>query len=248
MIEKQRHRPPHGRGSARGNLIPSRERKRPVIWFSSVFLTFGGPRAHGNSLAVAVRIESFARVPNSGEITVWLEQWSQGDAAALDRLAPLVYDQLRVIADHLLRNEAPYHTLQPTALVSETFLKLLDLHKVSLNDRSHFFAFAARLMRRILIDHARREKAGKRFSVGRLPLDPELGWASSVNEQSLDLNSALDELEVLDETGVRALELRYFLGCTGEETAVLLGLSASTVDRSLRFSLAWLHSRLHAKN
>ncbi len=188
-------------------------------------------------------------MPNSGEITGWLEQWSQGDPAALDRLAPLVYDQLRAIADNLLRNEAPDHTLQPTALVSETFLKLLDLHRVSLNDRSHFFAFAARLMRRILIDHARRENAAKRFSPAqRLPLDPELGWAGSINEHALDLNSALDELEVLDATGVRALELRYFLGCTGEETAVLLGLSASTVDRSLRFSLAWLHSRLHTKD
>jgi RNA polymerase sigma factor (TIGR02999 family) len=184
---------------------------------------------------------------NSGEITGWLEQWSQGDPAALDRLAPLVYDQLRAIADNLLRNEAADHTLQPTALVSETFLKLLDLHKVSLNDRSHFFAFAARLMRRVLIDHARREKAAKRSSGLRLPLDPELGWTGSINEVSLDLSSALDELESLDATGVRALELRYFLGCTGEETAALLGLSASTVDRSLRFSLAWLHSRLHPK-
>ena len=182
---------------------------------------------------------------DSGEITGWLEQWAHGDPDALDRLAPLVYDQLRVIADNLLRREAVDHTLQPTALVSETFLKLLELHKVSLNDRSHFFAFAARLMRRVLIDHARREKAAKRFSTGRLPLDPELGWAGSVNEESLDLNSALDELETLDAKGVRALELRYFLGCTGEETAALLGLSGSTVDRSLRFSLAWLHSRLH---
>lgn len=184
---------------------------------------------------------------NSGEITLWLDQWAQGDPAALDRLAPLVYDQLRAIADNLLRNEAADHTLQPTALVSETFLKLLELHKVSLNDRSHFFAFAARLMRRVLIDHARREKAAKRTSGARLPLDPELGWTGSINEVTLDLSSALDELEFLDATGVRALELRYFLGCTGEETAALLGLSASTVDRSLRFSLAWLNSRLHPR-
>lgn len=143
---------------------------------------------------------------DSGEVTVWLRQWAQGQPAALDHLAPLVFDQLRTIADNLLRNEARDHTLQPTALVSETFLKLLDVHKVSLNDRSHFFAFAARLMRRILIDHARRLKAGKRSVAGRLPLDSELAWTDSLDERSLDLSVALEELEKLDAVAVRALE------------------------------------------
>ncbi len=182
---------------------------------------------------------------SSGEVTAWLERWAQGEPAALDQLAPLVYDQLRAIADNLLSNERSDHTLQPTALVNETFLKLLGLHKLSLNDRSHFFAFAAKLMRRVLIDHARRLKTDKRASREPLPLDPELGWTASTDEQSLDLSAALEELEVLDATKTRTLELRYFLGCTVEETAALLGLSASTVDRNLRFSLAWLHSRLH---
>jgi RNA polymerase sigma factor (TIGR02999 family) len=182
---------------------------------------------------------------SSGEVTAWLERWAQGEPAALDQLAPLVYDQLRTIADNLLCNERGDHTLQATALVHETFLKLLGLHKLSLNDRSHFFAFAAKLMRRILIDHARRLKADKRALPEQLPLDSELGWTASTDEQSLDLSAALEQLEALDATKTRALELRYFLGCTVEETAILLGLSASTVDRSLRFSLAWLHSRLH---
>src|ERR1700733_13551011 len=150
---------------------------------------------------------------SSGEVTAWLERWAQGEPAALDQLAPLVYDQLRAIADNLLCNERVDHTLQATALVHETFLKLLGLHKLSLNDRSHFFAFAAKLMRRVLIDHARRVKAAKRSVPGLLPLDPELGWTGAVNEESLDLSAALDELEALDATGVRALELRYFLGC-----------------------------------
>src|SRR5277367_5825278 len=184
---------------------------------------------------------------NSGEVTDLLQQWADGDPAALDHLAPLVYDQLRSIAENLLRNESAAHTLQPTALVSETFLKLLDLHKVTLSDRSHFFAFAAKLMRRVLIDHARRSKAYKRSLGERLPLDSELGWTACIDEQSLDLNVALEELEALDATSVRALELRYFLGCTGEETAALLGFSESTVDRSLRFALAWLHGRLHPR-
>jgi RNA polymerase sigma factor (TIGR02999 family) len=182
---------------------------------------------------------------SSGEVTAWLERWAQGEPAALDQLAPLVYDQLRAIAINLLSNERADHTLQPTALVNETFLKLLGLHKLSLNDRSHFFAFAAKLMRRVLIDHARRLKTEKRALPEHLPLDSELGWTASTDEQSLDLSTALEEFEALDATKTRALELRYFLGCTVEETAALLGLSASTVDRNLRFSLAWLHSRLH---
>jgi|SRR5579871_978206 len=185
---------------------------------------------------------------SSGEVTAWLERWAHGEPAALDQLAPLVYDQLRAIADNLLRNERYDHTLQPTALVNETFLKLLGLHKLSLNDRSHFFAFTARLMRRVLIDHARRLKAEKRALPDHLPLDPELGWSSSAGEQSLDLSAALEELEALDATKTRAIELRYFLGCTVDETAVLLGVSGSTVDRNLRFSLAWLHRRLHPGN
>src|ERR1700691_2011411 len=107
----------------------------------------------------------------AGEVTAWLERWAQGEPAAPDHLAPLGYDQLRTLADNLLKSEASHHTLQPTALVNETFLKLLDLRKVTLNDRSHFFAFAAKLMRRVLIDHARRLKAAKRSLRGRLPLD-----------------------------------------------------------------------------
>jgi RNA polymerase sigma factor (TIGR02999 family) len=185
-------------------------------------------------------------VANSGDVTLWLERWGQGEPAALDELAPLVYDQLRAIADGLIRGERSDHTLQPTALVHEAYQQLLNLHKVSLNDRAHFFTFAAKLMRRILIDHARRTKAEKRGGeFGRVPLNPELAWVGAPNEASLDLSTALEELESLDRARARALELRYFLGCTVEETANLLGLSPSSVDRSIRFSLAWLHDRLH---
>ena len=183
---------------------------------------------------------------NSGEVTLWLERWGQGEPAALDRLAPLVYDQLHAIADGLLRGERSDHTLQPTALVNEAYQQLLNLHKVNLNDRAHFFTFAAKLMRRILVDHARRIKAEKRGGeLGRIPLEPELAWIGALNEESLDLSTALEELELLDRVKARALELRYFLGCTVEETAAVLGLSPSSIDRSIRFSLAWLHDRLH---
>jgi len=180
-----------------------------------------------------------------GEVTLWLERWSKGEAVALDQLTPLVYDQLRRVADGLLHNERPEHTLQPTALVHEVFLQLVNLHRVALNDRTHFLTFAAKLMRRILIDHARRLKAAKRGqALNRIPLNAELCWVGAQEEETLDLSRAMDELEALDAEKARAVELRYFLGCTVEETAGLLGLSPSSVDRDVRFSLAWLRQRL----
>jgi len=180
-----------------------------------------------------------------GEVTLWLERWSKGEAVDLEQLTPLVYDQLRKVAEGLLHNERPEHTLQPTALVHEVFLQLVNLHRVPLKDRSHFFTFAAKLMRRILIDHARRLKAAKRgLALDRIPLNTELAWVGPRDEETLDLALALDELESLDVGKCRAVELRYFLGCTVEETAGLLGVSPSSVDRDVRFSLAWLHERL----
>lgn len=182
-----------------------------------------------------------------GEVTVWLDRWSKGEAAALDQLAPLVYEQLHRVADGLLHNERSDHTLQPTALVHEVFLQLVNLHRVTLNDRAHFYTFAAKLMRRILIDHARRLKAAKRgLAWNRIPLNEELCWVGGVGEETLDISRAMDELEATDVQKARAVELRYFLGCTVEETAGILGTSRSTVDRDLRFSLAWLHQRMSA--
>lgn len=185
----------------------------------------------------------------AGEVTEWLDRWAEGDSAALERLTPLVYNQLRAIADGLLQNERSGHTLQATALVNETFRKLLDLHRVALNDRVHFYTFAARLMRRILIDHARRWRAEKRgMRLDRVPLNDELAWVDRRAEESLDLSTALEELECLDAQKSKVVELRYFLGCTVPEIAVLLNVSPSTIDRALRFSLAWLHDRLHGRS
>jgi len=185
----------------------------------------------------------------AGDVTLWLERWSGGDSAALDRLAPLVYDQLRRIADGLLHNERAGHTLQATALVHETFRQLLGLQKVELADRVHFYTFSARLMRRILVDHARRWKTEKRgVHFDRVPLSAELAWVDPGKEEVLDLSAALEELEALDAPKARAVELHYFLGCTVGETATLLGVSPSSIDRSLRFSLAWLYARLHRED
>jgi len=181
-----------------------------------------------------------------GDITRILDSWAQGDPAAVERLTPLVYDQLRELAGSLLRHERPDHTLQGTALVNEMFQQFMKLRQVTLNDRAHFYTFAAKLMRRLLVDYARQTKAVKRGAeFSRVPLNAELAWVSSQDESSIDLSAALEELHALDAGKARAVELRYFLGCTVDETAGILGVSPSTIDRDLRFSLAWLHERLH---
>jgi RNA polymerase sigma factor (TIGR02999 family) len=144
-----------------------------------------------------------------------------------------------------LRREDHAHTLQATALVNELYLRLSKVEAVKLNDRQHFFTFAARLMRLILIDHARARRAQKRpDAAGRVPLHEEMAWVDAANEGILDLDAALDELEQFDERKVRAVELRYFLGCTNEEAAELLSVSRPTVDRDLEFAKAWLYRRL----
>lgn len=182
-----------------------------------------------------------------GEITQLLNQWEQGDPIAFENLAPLVYQQIRTIADAYLRNERAGHTLQPTALVNEVFLDLLKIRRVNLRDRGHFFAFAARLARRILIDSARSTKRWKRGAgYEMVPLNPELAWLPPADSdaETLDLAAAIDELSALDPSKTKAIELRYFLGCTLEETADLLQTSKRTTERGLEFSLAWLRTRL----
>jgi RNA polymerase sigma factor (TIGR02999 family) len=180
-----------------------------------------------------------------GEITQLLARWERGDSGAVEALAPLVYNQLRVIADAYLRNERPDHTLQPTAVVNEVFVDLLRLRRLSLKDRAHFFAFAAQLTRRVLINSARKAKSEKR-GVGwyRVPLEAELAWLGGESAESLDLSQALNDLAELDPSMTRMVELHYFLGCTVSETAEILETSRRTVERSLHFSLAWLSRRL----
>lgn len=186
------------------------------------------------------------RQGDAGEITLLLEDWARGKPGAVDQLLPLVYDQLHRLAGSLLRNERAEHTLQCTALVNEMFGQLLRQRKVTLKDRAHFYTFSAKLMRRLLIDHARQFRAAKRGSaLTRVPLEAELAWVAPKKETSIDLSRALDELSELSAQKAQAVELRYFLGCTVEEAADVLGVSPSTIDRDLRFSLAWLHERLH---
>jgi len=183
--------------------------------------------------------------PGPGEITTLLSRWKQGDDSALDSLASVAYDQLHAIAQGYLRRERSSHTLQATGLVNELYLRLSNQRKMQLTDRRHFFTFAALLMRRILVDYARRSQASKRQgATERVPLHPGLAWVDASGEDVLALDQALQELEALDERKVRVVDFRYFLGCSNEETADLLGVTRATVNRDLQFARTWLFRRL----
>ena len=198
-----------------------------------------------------IRVEDIRNSHNlmtPGEITTQLREWGQGDLSALDRLTPLVYERIRTLAGVYLRQEQNGAPIQPTELVNELFVELLQWKKVEIKDRNHFFALAARIMRQILVHHARRTGTERRGAGAyHLPLENELAWTSNLGDGvgNLDLHSVMEELEFLDEPAVRAVELRYLFGFTAEETAEVMGTSKSTVDRQIRFALSWMHSRLH---
>lgn len=184
-----------------------------------------------------------------GDITLLLQQWKQGKDAALSQLLPVVYESLRSIAMSQLRREQAGHTLQATALVHELYLRLVQQHKLEWKDRAHFFTFSAKMMRLILIDHARALRAEKRGGqVVHVGFFEDLPWFTPTEEGLLDLEQALQELEQLDPDKARLVEIRFFLGCTAQETADMMGVSKATVDRDLKFIRAWLHHRLSANN
>jgi RNA polymerase sigma-70 factor, ECF subfamily len=181
----------------------------------------------------------------SPDVTALLDHWSRGDRDALDRLLPLVYAELRRIAARQLRRERAGHTLQPTALVNEAYLRLVDQRRVDWRNRAHFFGVAAQMMRRILVDHARRHNAGKRGDgLQHVSIDevetPVAGDQISV----LGLNHALGRLEKLDQGLAQIVELRAFGGLTIEEAAHVLKVSPSTAKREWRTAKAWLTREL----
>lgn len=180
------------------------------------------------------------------EITRLLLDWSDGNAQALEKLLPLVYDELRHLAGAYLRRERADHTLQATALVHETYFKLVDQHSVRWNNRAHFFAIAAQAMRRILLDSARRHTAVKRGSAGqRLSLTDAAGLLiETADEDLIALDDALNELAAFDPQQSRIIELRYFGGMTIEETAEVVGLSPATVKREWTVARAWLYKTI----
>src|ERR1700722_9965105 len=186
-----------------------------------------------------------AQPPMEGTITQLLRRWKEGDREAFQQVVTLAYDDLRAIAFGYLQRGGRGNTLQATGLVNELCLKLAKVRSATLKDRLHFYAFAAQLMRMILIDYARQAKALKRpTSAERVPLHEEMAWIDAASEEMIALNTALDELEKSDERKVRVIELRFFLGCTNEEAAELLGVSRVTIGRDLEFAKVWLYRRL----
>jgi RNA polymerase sigma factor (TIGR02999 family) len=184
--------------------------------------------------------------PAPANITQLLAEWREGDETAFEQLAPAVYDRLHAIAEAYLRGERPTHTLQATALVNEVFLRLVKNSGMQYASREHFYAFAAKLMRRILVDYARKDGAKKRGERAEaVMLAPELAWVDAASLELLDLDHALTELAELDPAKVRTLEIRFFLGATSTEAAELLGQSRARVDRDVNFALSWLHQRLN---
>ena len=184
----------------------------------------------------------------SADITRLLAAWSVGDRAALDRLMPLLRDELHRLAERQIRAERPGHTLQATALVHEAYLRLVDQAGVPWQIRAHFLSLCAQLMRQILIDHARKHRAVKRGrGADALPLDEALVYAPERSAELLALDEALTRLSQADERKGRVVELRFFGGLSNTEMATVLGVSENTVLRDWAFARAWLQHELAVK-
>lgn len=203
-------------------------------------------RINLSSLLRIKRVMEAPTSPRPSEITQLLLDWSRGNKAALDGLIPLVYPELRKLARHYLRSERSEHTLQPTALIHEAYLRLVDQDLPDWQSRAHFFGVAARLMRQILVDHARTRRAERRGGgQTNLPLEavPTVHYLNDTT-QLLAFDEALNKLQTLDERKSRIVELRSFAGLSMEETAAVLGISEPTVKREMRFAKAWLRREL----
>jgi RNA polymerase sigma-70 factor, ECF subfamily len=183
---------------------------------------------------------------SSENVTQLLVRWSEGDQKALDKLMPMVYSELRRLASNYLRRERQNHTLQPTALVNEAYLKLIDQRSAHWQNRAQFYGVAAQLMRRILVDHARQHQAAKRGgpSQERLSITSAGQLAEKPDIDLLALHEALEELKTLDSQQERIVELKFFGGLSIEETAEVLGIGHATVERDWKMARAWLRRKL----
>ena len=180
--------------------------------------------------------------PVNQDVTALLAKWSGGDKAALEELMPLVYGELKRLAGSYLRRERQDHTLQSAALVNEAYMRLVDQSRVRWQNKSHFFGIAAQMMRRILVDHARGQKAAKRGSgVEVLELNEAVAQAQKQSIDLLGLDEALNMLAKMDAQQSRIIELRFFGGLSIEETAEVLQISPATVKRDFAAARAWLY-------
>ena len=181
------------------------------------------------------------------DVSRLLAAWSKQDAAARDALVPIVYEELRRLAHHYMRGEHAGHTLQTTALVNEAYLRLVDLERIEWRSRGHFFAIAATLMRRILVDHARDRGRDKRGGGVVLTSLGDKAIAPATNIDILALDEVLDRLGAMDSQQASIVELRFFAGLTIEETADALGISPATVKRDWTWAKAWLYQQLASR-
>ena len=182
------------------------------------------------------------------EITVLLKAWGAGDQNALDRLTPLVYSELRRMARRYMRNERAGNTLQTTALINEAYLRLVDVQSAGWQDRTHFFAVSAQLMRRILVDAARTKEAGKRGGGAvRVELNESIDGTPMRDDQMLRLDEAMDALAKFDARKAKVVELRFFGGLSVEETAEVLKISAQSVMRDWKLARVWLAREMEAR-
>jgi RNA polymerase sigma factor (TIGR02999 family) len=180
-------------------------------------------------------------------VTELLEQWSDGDDAALAELTPLVYEELRRLAHRQMGAERPDHTLQTTALVNEAYLRLADQTHPSWQNRAHFFAVAARAMRRILVSYARSQRSQKRGGgAPKMELDEAALVSPEESQEIVELHEALERLASLDFRKAQVVELKYFGGLNYDEMAEVLKISTITVRRDWRFARAWLYTQLHS--
>lgn len=187
-------------------------------------------------------------MPTGENVTELLLAWSEGDVSALNRLMPIVERELRHLARHYMRQEQNVHTLQTSALVNELYLKLVDQRHAKWHNRAHFFAVAAQLMRRILVDHARRDRRAKRGGgVPPVPIDDVAVLSEEKSAELLALDEALERLAVLDPLKARIVELRYFGGLTVDETAEVLKISGVTVMRHWSLAKTWLRREVRQK-
>lgn len=185
------------------------------------------------------------RTTRPNQVTRLLHDWSQGNKAALDQLIPLVYQELRNLARGYLRRERSDHTLEATALIHEAYVRLVDQDVPQWEGRAHFFGVAARLMRQILIDHARTRSAARRGGNDqKVSLDDAVILSPDQAAGLVAFDEALNKLSLFDERKCRVIEMRAFAGLTVEETATVLGVSVPTVKREMRFAKAWLRREL----
>ena len=181
---------------------------------------------------------------DANNVTSLLIDWSQGDASALERLTPIIYEDLLRLARARLKREYRECTLQPTALVHESYLRLADQTKLQCENRAHFYAVAANVMRRVLIDHARKRKADKRGGGLKITLKTGMDFADGRGPDSLILDEALRKLAEFDDRKSRAIEMKFYGGMTSEEIGLVLGISVPTVGRDLRLGQAWLRREM----